>query len=489
MKFKLNLQRHSMVNPDIVAKEELEIQNRMKEAIENGNSEEFVKAQVELAKSIEARVLQEAMQARDEDINDNAVMVKRGLNPLTAEEKAYYNEVIGAGGFAGVEKLVPATVFDRVFEDLRQNHPLLSEINFVNTTGVTEWITRNSECEAAWWGTLTSTITKKLEASFKKEKTELFKLSAYVPVAKAMLDLGPAWLDRFVREILFESLAIALELAIVKGTGKEQPIGMIKDLAGAVVEGVYPDKAAAELLSLSPEDLGTNIMTPLTKDGTRAVSNVLIIVNPLDYWAKIFPQTTFMSASGTYVHGILPIPAKVIQSVAVPQGKMIAGMAKDYFMGVGSTQKIEHSDHYKFLEDERTYISKQYANGKPLDNDAFLVFDISDLTPVRPIVETVPYIDTRLKSLKVAGGNVVISPKFNSNVHYYTATAATDKEIVAAVARDAEAVVTAKLNNVAADLTSELEWTEGANVVEITVTNNGFSEVYILVVTYTDPEA
>lgn len=76
---------------------------------------------------------------------------------------------------------------------------------------------------------------------------------------------------------------------------------------------------------------------------------------------------------------MLPIPGEVVQSVAVPEGKLIAGMAKDYFLGVGSTGKIEYSDEYKFVEDERVYIAKQYANGLPKDNDSFLVFDISKL--------------------------------------------------------------------------------------------------------------
>lgn len=382
---KTNIQ---MRNLDLDQKNDVELQEQLKNAIENGDSDAFVEVQVAMAKSIEARILQEAQQARNEDLNDQAVMTQRGLNPLTSEEREYYNEVIGAGGFAGVQKLVPPTVFDRVFEDLRANHELLSEIDFVNTTGVTEWVMRNGEVEAAWWGQLCDEIKKKLEMSFKKEQTELFKLSAYVPVCKAMLDLGPQWLDRFVREILYESLAMALELAIVAGTGKEQPIGMIKDLKGAVVDGIYPDKTATALNDLKPGTLGKNIMAPLTKGGKRAVQQVLLIVNPLDYWEKIFAHTTFLTADKTYVYGVLPIPAKIIQSVAVPQGTMIAGMAKDYFMGVGSTQKIEYSDHYKFLEDERTYIAKQYANGHPIDNDSFLVFDISGMgEPVEEIPE------------------------------------------------------------------------------------------------------
>lgn len=376
---KMELQLFALKNPDFDKGIDLEIQEKIKNAIESADSEEFAKVQMELATIIQNRILQEAKSAKNEDINDNAVMIQRGLNPLTREEKEYYNEVIGTGGFAGVEKLMPPTIFERVFEDLKKNHPLLSKIKFENTTASTEWISRNNDAEAAWWGTLTSAITKKLEVAFKKEKTELYKLSAFVPVCKSMLDLGPAWLDKFVREILMESLAVALELAIVAGTGKEQPIGMIKNLSGAVIEGVYPDKTAKAITDLKPATLGKEIMAPLTKNGTRTVASVLMIVNPVDYWEKIFAATTMLTNTGTYVYGVLPIPAEIIQSVAVPSGKMIAGMAKDYFMGVGSTQKIDYSDQYKFLEDERTYMAKQYANGKPQDNESFLLFDITGL--------------------------------------------------------------------------------------------------------------
>lgn len=379
-----------MDNKDLRQKDELELKNQIKNAIENGDSDAFVEAQIALAKSIETKILEEAKRVND-DLSDQAVMAKRGLNPLTKEERQFYNEVIGGEGFSGTEKLMPPTIFERVFEDLRQNHPLLSEIDFVNTTATTEWIMRNGDVEAAWWGALTDAIQKKLGMKFKKESTELYKLSAYVPVAKAMLGLGPQWLDRFVREMLYESIAIALEQAIVAGTGLNQPIGMIKDLSAPVdPQTGHADKTAKPLADLSPATLGEEVMAPLTKNGKRAVPQALLVVNPLDYWEKIFPATTFMTSGGTFVSGVLPIPAKVVQSVAVTKGKMVAGLARDYFMGIGSTQKIEYSDHYKFLEDERTYIAKQYANGKPVDNDSFLVFDITDLdiTPPKAVYVT-----------------------------------------------------------------------------------------------------
>ncbi|WP_240761272.1 phage major capsid family protein, partial [Porphyromonas levii] len=120
-----------------------------------------------------------------------------------------------------------------------------------------------------------------------------------------MLDLGPQWLDKFIRAMLTESMAIALELAIVAGTGKDQPIGMLKDLTKPVSEGVYADKDAVKLTDFAPATLGKNVMAPLTKNGTRNVTGIIMVVNPLDYWEKIFGQTTFLTAQGTYIYGVM----------------------------------------------------------------------------------------------------------------------------------------------------------------------------------------
>ena len=461
-----------MENKDLEIRNEAELKEKIKNAIESGDSEAFAKVQVQMAKEIENRILKDAKESRNQDINDQAVMINRGLNPLTAEETKYYNEVIGSEGFAGTEDLMPPTIFDRVFDELRKKHPLLNLINFQNTTAVSEWITRNEGVEAAWWGALTAEIQKKLTASFKKEKTELFKLSAYIPVAKAMLKLGPQWLDRFVREILFESMAIALEMAIVDGTGKTQPIGMNRDLAGAVVDGVYPVKSPVELLDFDPSTLGKKIMASLTKQGERAVSEVLILVNPLDYWEKIFPKTTFLTADKTYVYGVLPIPAKLVQSVAVEKGTLIAGMAKDYFMGVGSTQKIEFSDHYKFLEDERTYIAKQYANGKPIDNDSFLLFDISNMEPVAKV---------KLKSLTL--GSLTLDPLFDNDETTYTTTTTDSTNKITAVAEHKNADILIEVDDEEHENGTAFEWEEGANVVKVTVNNESNTKVYTVTVT------
>lgn len=357
-----------------------EIRSQLLSAMQGDDEEELVRSFTAFADGIQQTVLQRAQTM----IQDRNVLAERGVALLTSEERAYYEELIEKRTIAGVDKLFPKTVFNRVYEDLVENHALLTKINFANVTGLTEWIVRTSDVVPAFWGKLTDEITKQLESGFDTVQANLFKLSAYIPMSNAMLDLGPEWLDNYIRTILQESMALAIEIAIVKGTGKDQPIGMMKDLDGSVVAGVYPDKTAVALPELSVVNLGA-MVSEFTRGGKRTVNKLLWVVNSHDYWTKIFPAMTTKRLDGTYAQ-TLPIPADIVQSSAVPAGKLVVGIASDYFFGVGSTQKIESSKEYRFLEDQTIFVTKQYANGKPVANDSFKVYDISGVTTAAELV-------------------------------------------------------------------------------------------------------
>lgn len=106
-------------------------------------------------------------------------------------------------------------------------------------------------------------------------------------------------------------------------------------------------------------------------------SDVVLIVNPTDYWSKVFPAKTVLTANGEYVQ-VLPVPVSDLQSTAVPEGKQLLGSLR-LLHGCRIYTKIEASDEYHFVEDERIYLAKQYANGQPKRNDSFIVLDISAL--------------------------------------------------------------------------------------------------------------
>lgn len=355
-------------------------------AIQEGKTEEqaeVMQAWIELtAKEVAEKVAKEQSKFND----DTLILTNRGVEQLTSEEKNYFEKVAEAmkapkvkEALTDLDVVMPETTINRVFEDIEESHPLLKKIKITNVTGVTETIKRVGDVEPAWWGSLCEEVKKELEAGFKKEQTTLYKLSAFLPICKAYLVLGPAWLERFIRTILTESLTKGLVSAIVSGTGIDQPLGMDRDLEAARTPGEpVPQKTAKKIKDFEPKTLGKVIAT-LTNDGKRAVNNVILVCNPVDYWEKVWVLTTTKNALGQYIANQFPLPVDIIQEPTVEQGKAIIGLPNKYDLNMGMNQKIEYSDDFRFLDDERVYLAKLYANGGAVDNNSFVYLDISEI--------------------------------------------------------------------------------------------------------------
>lgn len=506
-----------MTNLDNLKQQKAQIFSNMNTAIKNGDEEGFAKAFTEFADTIQQAVMAEA-QGLVQSV-DNTVLAGRGARILTSEENKYYQAIIDAmksnnpkQALNDLTVAMPKTTIDLVFEDLTEAHPILNVINFQNTGALTEFIVNNGYAPSAVWGELTGVIVTEITSSFSKIELSQNKLSAFLPIAKPLLDLGPVWLDRYIRAILGDALASGLETGIVDGDGKSKPIGMTRALTGAV-DGVYPRKDAVPISSLDPdaysgilERLSTVTKTLVVGNETRTivkhrpVSKIILVVNPTDYFTKIMPATTIRNSDGGYNNNVFPFPTTVIQSTAVPTGKAIFGIAEKYFFGLGMAKdgKIEYSDECKFLEDQRVYRIKMYGAGKPLDENAFVYADISGIRPVYPIVRVSDYVDARVSGITLTdeNSNAVDIGTVSENIHYYTGSVAdveasgdNNAAVLDVTPNDSTATVTVKLNGTGvtaeADGTFELTLTAGQNVVVITVAIGGVSEAYVVVIDYT----
>lgn len=506
-----------MINLDELKQQKTAIFSAMNTAIKDGDEEGFAKSFTEFADTIQQAVMAEAQGLVQSA--DNTVLAGRGARVLTSEENKYYNAIIGAmksgnpkQALNDLNVAMPKTTIDLVFEDLTEAHPILSVINFQNTGFLTEFIVNNGYAPAAVWGELTGQIVTEITSSFSKIELSQNKLSAFLLIAKSLLDLGPVWLDRYIRAILGDALASGLETGIVDGDGKSKPIGMTRALTGAV-DGVYPRKDAVPISSLDPdaysgilEKLSTVTKTLVVGNETktitkhRPVSKIILVVNPTDYFTKIMPATTIRNSDGGYNSNVFPFPTTVIQSTAVPSGKAIFGIAEKYFFGLGMAKegKIEYSDEYKFLEDQRTYLIKMYGAGKPLDENAFVYADISGIRPVYPIVRVSDYVDARVSAITLTDEltNAVNIGTVSENIHYYAGAVADDKAagdnnaaVLAVTTKDTNAVVSVKLDGTAvtaeANGTFNITLTAGQNVIAVTSAIDGISEAYVIVINYT----
>ena len=479
-----------MINNDVMQR--TDIREKMMQALKDNDQQAFVDSFNQMMESIGDEIKQQYEEQVEglKSQMDSQVLANRGVRQLTTQEKDFYQKFGDAikakdprQALANLDVVLPETVLTAVFDELQTSHPLLSRISFTYTGAAIKMLMNTNGYQTGAWGKLCDEIVQELTSGFKEVDTGLFKLSAFMPVCKAMLELGPEWLDSYVRQVLYEAFSNGLELGFVAGTGNDQPIGMTRQVGDdvQVSGGVYPEKTKIAVNDLTPATLG-NLLSLIAVDPNgkpRNVRDLILIVSPQDYFQKVMPATTQMTPNGTYQNDVLPYPISIIQSPAVKNGEAVLGMGYKYFAAAGSSTSgnIEYSDHYHFLEDERVYLIKGYANGFPMDNNAFLHLDISGLRPltyrVTVVDEPTPSNDATLSALSL--GSVSLSPAFDSETTTYTASTTNATNTVTATPANAGAKVVITNKGTAGDAVeipngTAATWQAGTNTLTITVT-------------------
>lgn len=365
----------------------------MQEAFKSGDQEKMNAAWEQFHQAVCDTVKQDFEFAQ----GDTRILMERGYRMLTAKEQEFYEKFIAAAkdsdpkqaftDLLNIEGGMPETIIEDVYRELVSEHPLLDAISFTNVSYLTKWILNDHTIQKAAWGTVNSEIAKEITSAFKEIDMVQCKLSCFAVIPQDMLELGPVYLDNYIRTILTDALATALENAIVTGTGKNMPIGLDRNIskAASVVDGVYPKKTAVEVTSFLPKEYGALIANLCkSEDGRyRKIEGLTLICNPVDYYKKVMPATTVMTAAGTFMGDVFPVPTKTVQSSELEEGEAILCLPKEYFMGLGSskTGNIVYDDSVQFLEDNRVYKIKLFANGRAFDNTVSLLLDISNLEP------------------------------------------------------------------------------------------------------------
>lgn len=338
--------------------------------------------------------------------NDTAILTNRGYRQLTSEETKWYQrlgEVLKSAKpsqvFADIlgedieGDIMPETIIEDVYRNLQDQHQLLHKVNFTYVRFAAKWILNDHSKQKAVWGDITDEIAKEITSGFKVVNTNQAKLSAFAFIEKGMIDLGPVFLDAYIRTVLSEALYCGLEYGIVAGTGVDEPIGIIRDIHDGVTVSTtdgYPKKPAKVVTEINPATYGA-LLAPLAKTeggATRTFSVVHLLCNMTDYLTKIMPASTALTSDGKYVTGLFPFPTEVIVTNELSDGEAAIGILDEYTVFVGGEQNgmIEFSDEFKFLSDQRYFKVKQYANGRAVDDTSFIRLDISKLKPTYPTV-------------------------------------------------------------------------------------------------------
>ena len=337
----------------------------------------------EACEQLTRQILEEAERTR----TDEAFKASLGLRALSQEEQDFYQK-IKAGPQMGVTAsqidILPTQIIDRTLEDIQKDSGILELINFAHA-GVKKWLF-GSATGAAVWGALTADIDGELAVTITGENLEVFKLTAYIVIPKAIRDLELGYVDKYFRAKLQEAMHAGIVDGYLNGDGKTAPIGITKKIATVNAQGQHTAKTVLSTLTgFTPAQIAPVAQT-LSHSGKRTVDRIYLICNPMDAYQYVFPAMYGDSLIAGWVDKSF-IPMTVIQEPGMTQGKGALTLKGKYTMGFSGV-KVDEYRETKALEDADLFIGKVYANGRADDDDCAVIFDVTQLAPYISSIHT-----------------------------------------------------------------------------------------------------
>lgn len=346
-----------------------------------GDEKEQTKAFENYLEVLQNEVAQSIHNQVNDEMMDRSVLQNRGHNVLTSIETKFFNQLIEKGGFDD-ESILPVETQERIFEDLTQEHPLLEALGLQDLGAVTRFIYSDAEKNFVW-GELFGPIAGQIAASFREEQISQLKLTAFAVIPNDMLELGPVWVERYVRTVAIETISVGLEYGYVNGNGQSQPIGLLKNKNPET--GAVTDKTSSGTLTFQPSERGeiiagelygviSNLSTNEEGKNRKVNNRVVMVVNPIDSIAVSF-RNTIQTPNGQWVMS-LPYNIQVVESEEIPVGKALFFVRGEYIAAIAGGYRLKKFNETLAMEDATLFTIKQFANGRPKDNKSALVYDL-----------------------------------------------------------------------------------------------------------------
>lgn len=320
--------------------------------------------------------------------SDSAYAKSLNLRVLSKEEKDFYEKFkdIKQAITADQIDILPNSIIDITMENVKKKSKILEDVNFA-PADVKRWISAEKSGTYTW-GALTDTIKGELSATIEGLNLEVNKLAVYLVIPKAIRDLALPFVDKYFTAILAETLNDGLEYGYLQGKGKNEPIGIYKQIGTTETDGTNKDKTVnTKLTRFTPKGLA-EAKKYLSKNGIRTFDKLVLYCHPNDEADYVAPA--LYDSEGRLVSSYKNLEVK--PSANNPQGKAALVIPKKYTMGL-SNFGIKEYDQTKALDDADLVIGKGYANGRAVDDNIAFVFDVTKLeeyvVPVR-VVETTP---------------------------------------------------------------------------------------------------
>lgn len=399
-----------------------------------------------------------------------------------------------SGGDLGI----PLIFLDLISENMYRYSKLLNRVRVRDLPGKARQTVAGVIPEAIW--TEMCGALNELDFVFNAIELDGYKVGGFVPVCNALLEdtADTLGLASWIVEMMSESIGLAMDAAILYGTGYKMPQGIVTRLAQTSRPADYPPEAPAwvdlhtsNIISIDSSLTGAAFWSALTLAAGNTFTKYsrgeqFFCMNSKTYTLLKSKVITFTATGdiAANVFGYLPIINGNIDILEfLPDNDIIGGYGDLYLLArrEGTTIGADETGRTNRIKDETLFFGKARADGKPVIPGAFVAINIagSAVTTTHDFPGDVMN-NADLASLSIGE---TLSPTFDADVTAYTATASNASDAVTAIADDADAQVTVTYDGAQVLNGSTVTWTTGTKNLVVTVKKGNAVKVYTVAVT------
>lgn len=295
---------------------------------------------------------------------------------------------------SGGELLIPEIMLPMIREQVERDSKLIKYVNLQHVGGTARETIMGTIPEAVW--TEMCANLNELALSFADVEVDGYKVGGYIPVCNALLEDNDVNLVSQIIFALARAIAIALDKAILYGTGTKMPMGIVTRLAQTAKPAGYPTTARAW------EDLhSSNIksITAANSTGIKLFQGLMDLFGGAKkkysaggkFWAmnekthaKLMAEALSFNAAGAIVTGIgdtMPvIGGDIVELDFIPDNVIIAGYGELYLLAERSGVQLASSEHFLFTADKTVYKGTARYDGTPVIPEGFVAIGIAGAT-------------------------------------------------------------------------------------------------------------
>ena len=364
-----------------------EIEKLEKESGENEASKNTLQEEIEQLEN-ELNEINERSQSSNKNTHKRNKEEVVGMNKLQVREllksgeyyersevKEFYEKFKNLRQVKGAELTIPEVVVNRIMDimgDYTTLYPLVDKMRVKGTVRIlvdtdttpAEWMEMRAAVPVGDVGTITDI------------DLDGFKVGKVTFVDNSILQDSIINLDDYVSKKIARAIALALDIAILKGKGAafKQPEGIITNLP------------AKQKVTVTDPNSYVPIVKPIGSidTGEDSVGEIVAVMKRSTYYNRLLEYSVLPTAAGNTVAKLPNLGSpdllglRVVFNNAMEDNQILFGDFKQYLLVERESIVIESSTHAKFTEDQTGFRGKGRFDGKPVKPEAFVLVTVAD---------------------------------------------------------------------------------------------------------------